>query len=136
MEMSFDKILEALVYNLKKAYDGENTLSGAHRFFEMALEDIENQSNGFINQAIANYDSEKDGYHTIPGDIQLREAESFMTMRAGKLGEEWGEAPKLSQCCQQQIVDNDKCSNCGKKCKEMPNESKINEAVNKMKKLF
>lgn len=134
MEMSFDKVLEALVYNLKQAYNGEDTLGGAHHFFEMAIDDIEKQGEGFTNQAIADYDREKEGHHVMPGDIQLRE--SFMSMRAGSLGETFGEAPKLSQCCQQEIVDNDKCSHCGKKCKEMPNESKINEAVNKMKKLF
>ena len=63
--------------------------------------------------------------------------ESFMATRAGALGETFGEAPKLSDCCQQEIVDNDKCSHCGKKCKEMPSENtKLNEAINKMKKLF
>jgi len=135
MEMNFDKVLEALVYNLKQAYNGENTLGGAHRFFEMALEDIEKQGEGFTNQAVADYDKEKEGHHVMPGDIQLRE--SFMATRAGALGETFGEAPKLSQCCQQEIVDNDKCSHCGNVCKEMPSENaKLNEAVNKMKKLF
>jgi len=68
-------------------------------------------------------------------NIQLRE--SFMATRAGALGERFGEAPKLSVCCQQEIVDNDKCSHCGKTCKEMPSENiKLREAVNKMKKLF
>lgn len=60
-----------------------------------------------------------------------------MATRAGALGETFGEAPKLSVCCQQEIVDNDKCSHCGKTCKEMPSENiKLKEAVNKMKKLF
>lgn len=47
--------------------------------------------------------------------------ESFMATRSGALGETFGEAPKLSQCCQQEIINNDKCSHCGKVCKEMPN---------------
>lgn len=136
---------ELLNKAIKSAYSANSMdqvqtyLTSADRFFEMVKEDIvngmEKMDTGFTDQSISDYEREEGGYHALPGDIQVRE--SFMATRAGFMGETFGEAPHLSQCCQQEIVDNDKCSHCGNVCKEMPSENvKLNEAVNKMKKLF
>lgn len=130
--MDYTQIIKTIVVALNKGYTTENAdeISGyiatAERFFEMAKEDITNRFDKLNMSSLPEPEV---------GDNQIDE--SFMATRAGALGETFGEAPNLSQCCQQEIVDNDKCSHCGKTCKEMPSENnKLDEAVNKMKKLF
>ena len=153
--MDFNKIISAFTHNLTKAIESdspeqrEQHLNNADRFFQMAKEDIRD---GKVDKAqkpspVTRPDKPggskqtHDHYaHYKPGNIPGL-AESWMATRAGALGETFGEAPSLSQCCQQEIVNNDECSHCGKKCKEMPrdtsmHEEAINEEIKKMKKLF
>lgn len=57
-----------------------------------------------------------------------------MSMRAGKLGNVYGDEPKLSKCCQQEVVDG-KCSHCGNTPEEIK-ESKLDKSIKNMKRLF
>jgi len=142
--MDSNQIFNAITYNLSmvmKSGDSDNRekhINNATHFFNMLITDIRDSkaANLHLGGKVQSNSEPYDNYkHYKGGDIPGL-AESWMSTRAGALGETFGEAPSLSQCCQQQIVDNDVCSHCGKKCKEMPNEVKVNEAINKIKNLF
>jgi len=81
--MIFDKILSALDYNLKKAMEhggtaeSERYLTYAKRFFEMAVKDIEKNSEGYINQQIQKYDDEQSGMHTKFHDTETHISETL-----------------------------------------------------------
>jgi hypothetical protein len=128
--MDFNQIFDAITYNLNTAMQSddisirEKHTNNAEHFFNMLVEDIlEGKMSG----------------HILGGKMQQRPqpdlAESWMSTRAGAMGHTFGEAPKLSQCCKQQIIDG-VCSHCNKKCKELPNETQVNEALDKIKNLF
>lgn len=146
--MNFEELIRDIGWNLnqamEKAKNGENytiNIVSSQRFYDMCIEDITKLGNkidkGFEDAMINKHDAEESGKYTKNYDFQGNISESsWMSTRAGALGEVFGEAPRLSQCCQQEIVNNEYCSHCGKKCKEMPTEGSLNEEINKIKKLF
>lgn len=155
--MDFNQIFEAITYNLNTAMQSddisirEKHTNNAEHFFHMLVEDILDGKmsghtlGGKIQQkpqpvttsgssGSSNIEPYDHYAHYKPGDIPGL-AESWMSTRAGAMGQTFGEAPKLSQCCKQGIVDG-VCSHCNKKCKELPNETQVNEALDKIKNLF